>query len=170
MSLVRLTDAERRQVAVNARDAAMPIAAFVRARILPQVDGSEVLKDPIPGGRRTAKRSALTVALQRIAVNLAQLDSFIAEHGDHDLEEEFGALRLRVRGVQSAHLSGGAGAVDARSGWTDELNELGKQLNRVARGANARNGIARPANLAHLVATIAATVERMEAGQGASDS
>ena len=170
LSLVRLTDAERRQVETNASHANLSIAGFVRARILPEVDGTERLTDPIPGGRQTAKRSALTDALQRIAVNLAQLESFVADLGNLDLEEDFGALRLTVKRVQTAHLASTSRGVQQRSGWTDELDELGRQLNRMARGAHSRGSVARPLALSELVGAIAGAIEAMEAGEKGAES
>jgi len=169
LGLVRLTDSEKRQIAKNAAVADLSVAGFVRARILPEVSPDEVLSDPIPGGRLTVKRSQLTSAIQRIGVNLRQLETILNEIGDIDLQDRLAEVRDQYRAAQSDHLASGAEAIEARSGWTDELNNLGRDLNRFTRGANARGHIAKPDSFRALLDAIGHTMEAFVEGQGAPE-
>lgn len=166
LTRVRLTEAEKRQVARNAGAAKLPVSAFVRARILPEVRVDEDLADPIPGGRLTARRSALTRALQRVALNLQQIDDVVTDYGDPDLIDDFEDLRRALRAVMSAHLESGHADIERRAALLDQLNEEGRYLNRLVKGIHARGHLAKPERLVGAVASLQGLVNDLQGGEG----
>jgi len=161
LSPVRLTLKEKRAIQRNAKTADLSVAGFVRARVLSPIGVDEKLEDPKPGGvLRSRRSSALVRAFQRVLLNLKQLDQYMDSIADDQIFDDFKAARTGLRELQSAHLESSAADVHSRSEFTDQMNELGRSLNRLTNAAHGAGEIKKPGRLGGLLSDLLKVIEQ----------
>lgn len=167
LGTVRLTDAEKSAIRTNAKNSNLSVASFVRARTIPPVSDSEQLTDPKPGQGRRLNRTPLTRALQRILLNMQQVDPYMDAVQSDELFNEFIRVRTALRDLQTDHLNASIERTKPRMAFVADLNLSGRVLNRTVSISHREGEIKEPAKLKEIISEIGQIVETIiAAGEG----
>lgn len=166
---VRLTQAEQTALQTNAANANLSVGGFVRARSIPPLSDGEKLIDPKPGQSRRFNRTPLTRALQRILLNLQQIDSYLDDVKSDQLFEDFGRVRQALRDLQTDHLEASLERTKPRMIYVDDFNQIGRNLNRVVSTSHQVGKIKDPSKLSDILSEIDSTIKKIVVvGEGAN--